>query len=195
MNTNLKGQTFEDLVFAEFHHELENDNLFVSANKSKIFQRKAYFSRDRGRNILTDISIETSLPNAKEYSLLTVIECKDYSSAIPVSDIEEFHAKIQQISGDNIKAIFVTSNAFQKSALTYARSKKIALIRYLAPNQIQWVHFHMTPDEYYLYPDAKEFEAAFLDSLHIGIGREFFSCYGERNYGGLLYLLKALIID
>ena len=58
-----------------------------------------------------------------------IIECKDYSSKpIPVDDIEEFYAKIIQVSGVNTKAVFITSNTFQSGAYTYANSKGMMLI-------------------------------------------------------------------
>jgi hypothetical protein len=61
----------------------------------RFFRRRDIYSRDRGSKIITDISIETCLPEEKEYSLLTVIECKDYDGTIPVGKIEEFCNKVE----------------------------------------------------------------------------------------------------
>jgi chromosome segregation ATPase len=59
-----------------------------------------------------------------------------------LNDIEEFHSKIQQIAGDNVKAIFVTS-ALQRSALNHAKSKKIGVIKYLPDNQVKLLLYFM----------------------------------------------------
>jgi hypothetical protein len=191
MNTVKKGNIFEDKVFKDITTELSNDRLHVSGKRSKIYQKKGYFSRDRGSEIITDISIETFLPDASDYSLLTVFECKDYNSKVPVSDIEEFHSKVQQIAGDNIKAIFVTNSALQKSALNVAKSKKIAVIRYLPKNQIKWVLSFMTSTNSEQL-NQSEFDSAFLNQDHESYGREFYACDDEYIYPSLISILKNL---
>jgi hypothetical protein len=191
MSTSSKGDHFEKLVFKYLETELARDDLFVQKKLSQIFQKKAYFSKDRGSHIITDISIETSLPNSTTYSLLTVVECKDYSGNIPVDAIEEFHAKVQQISGNNSKAIFATTSALQKAALAYARSKNIAVIRFLPDYQVQWMVYHKTFNE---TPTQKtsEFEQAFLDQHYISTNRSYYGCVGDQNYDNLFTLLRSL---
>jgi len=197
MSTVHKGNAFEKQVFDYLQAELAEENLFIPRKLSQIFQKKAYYSRDRENNIITDISIETSLPGATSYSLLTVVECKDYSGTIPVNDIEEFHAKVQQISGDNVKAIFITTAALQKATLSYAQSKKIAVIRFLPDNQVRWLIYHMTPDmlEKQSRLNITEFTAAFLQQHHQGTNRNFFGCAGNHYYGSLYALLKGFLND
>lgn len=195
MSMLFKGNSFENQVFKYLQTELSKDNLFVPQKLSTIFQKKAYFSRDRGSTIVTDISIETSMPNATNYSLLTIVECKDYSNNIPVDDIEEFHSKVQQISGDNVKAIFTTTSALQRAALAFARSKQIAVIRLLPNEQVQWIIYHMTPDmlKKQSQINISEFDAAFLKQNHVGINRNFYGCIGNHVYDNLFVLLKAFL--
>ncbi|GEM_PF-2946576 len=47
MNATKRGNNFERMVYAYLQEELGKDNLFVPQKTSKIFQKKAYFSRDR----------------------------------------------------------------------------------------------------------------------------------------------------
>ena len=61
---------------------------------------------------------------------------ENYAGAVPVDDVEEFHAKIQQIGEDNTKGTFVTSGALQRGALAYAKSKGIGVIRLLPDDQL-----------------------------------------------------------
>lgn len=77
----------------------------------------------------TDISLEFWLPGADQWSILWIIECKDYAGSIPVDDVEEFKAKLDQISGANRKGMLVVSGALQPSAFNYARSNGIAVAR------------------------------------------------------------------
>ncbi|MDQ3713554.1 MAG: hypothetical protein M3388_15210 [Acidobacteriota bacterium] len=101
-NTVSKGDKFESQVHDLIKKLLENEDFIVSGKKSKIFWKKGYYSQARKKDIIFDISIETYLDeNAKNYSVLTIIECKDYEGTVPVNDVEEFGSKLSQI-GDII---------------------------------------------------------------------------------------------
>lgn len=195
MSSVKKGDKFENEVLSHLKKELEDDRLHVSGRRSKIFGKKGYYSRDREKNIITDISIETFLPDATDYSLLTVIECKDYEGTVPVDDIEEFHSKVQQIAGDNVKAIFATKSALQKGALTYAKSKKIGVIRYLPSDQIKWLTHFITSDSFSAKEklDGSEFNSAFLNQGHTSFGRGFYACDDDYIYGSLYSILKEYL--
>lgn len=101
-------------------------NSYVGAEN--IFIHKKYFSKDRNDYIETDITIEIKIQNF--LFLIIVVECKDYKTSLDVSEIEEFHSKLQQIGADNTKGIIVTSNGkFKKAAINYSKSKGITLAR------------------------------------------------------------------
>jgi len=136
MSSISKGDEFEARVFDALSEELRSERLIVAPKRAQIFRKKAYHSRDRQANITTDVSIEAYLPDRELPTLVWVFECKDYSGSVPVDDIEEFHAKLQQIGEDNTKGTFVTSGALQKGARTYAESKKIGVVRLLPSDQL-----------------------------------------------------------
>lgn len=139
INTVEKGDSFEDKVFDILTIILNNDDFYVSGKKSKIFKKKGYFSAKRNTNIIFDITIETYLDSSPEYSILTLIECKNYSSSVPVNDIEEFDSKIRQVSEHNSKGIVVSNNVFQEGAYNFAKSTGIGLIRILGDDEYQWI--------------------------------------------------------
>ncbi len=129
MNTVKKGDAFENLCFQMISSALERKKFGLIPEYCTVSLRKGYYSNDRQSNIIFDISIEVWPPNADRFTLLYLIECKDYSTKpVPVDDVEEFYAKVTQVSGLNTKGIFITSNTFQKGAHTFARSKGIMLI-------------------------------------------------------------------
>ncbi|MEJ7684439.1 MAG: hypothetical protein WKG06_42655 [Segetibacter sp.] len=64
-----------------------------SKKTSKVFKKKAYYSSKREKDIIFDVTIETTLPNADKYSILTIIECKNLNKKVTVDDIEEFGSK------------------------------------------------------------------------------------------------------
>lgn len=139
LNTTLKGDTLENEVFEIITGLLNRGEFFVSSGNSKIYQKKAYYSADREDDIIFDLSIETFRADATKYSLLTLIEVKNYASSIPVNDIEEFDAKIRQIGRHNTKGLLITNAPLQKSALNLARKFGIAVARIGGDKAIEWL--------------------------------------------------------
>lgn len=104
MNTVRTGNRFEAHVLELLREELEAGGLALDPKCSSILPKPKYFSRDRRSDIIFDISIEVRMPGATQYSFLFLIECKDYTSPVPVNDIEEFFMKVQQVGAANSKA-------------------------------------------------------------------------------------------
>jgi Zn-dependent peptidase ImmA (M78 family) len=138
-NTTKIGDYFEDKVYKLFKNELEQDRLFIKGENSKIYQKKGYYSRDRKKDIIFDITIEVFIPGETEYSLLIIIECKNYSHSVPVDDVEEFFSKLQQISGANVKGIVISPNSFQNGALEFSKSKGIGIARFIDNDNFKWI--------------------------------------------------------
>jgi Restriction endonuclease len=176
MSTTQRGDTFEQRVFDALTDELKNERLCAAPKHARIHRKKAYHSRDRGSDIITDVSIEVFLPNRSRPSLIWIFECKDYSGSIPIDDVEEFHAKIQQISEDNTKGTIVTSGALQRGARAYAKAKGIGIIRLLPDDQVEVFMEFMTAAsaERATQVDWAEFSTALLNPSHRS-RRSFFS--------------------
>ncbi|MBL8352360.1 MAG: ImmA/IrrE family metallo-endopeptidase [Burkholderiaceae bacterium] len=138
MSTSKKGDELEIAVFGLLKSEIDAGRFFAKKKCCRIFRKKAYYSKDRESDIVFDVSIEISLPGAEDYSVLVLIECKNYGHPVPVDDIEEFFIKTQQVGAANTKAIAISNNSFQAGALTFAKSKKMGLARYFAPQELKW---------------------------------------------------------
>jgi hypothetical protein len=176
MSSLAKGDAFEASVYEALAEQLRSEQLCVAPKHAKIFRKKAYHSRDRQADITTDVSIEVFLPGRERPTLVWVFECKDYAGSVPVDDVEEFHSKLQQIGEDNTKGTFVTSGALQKSALTYAESKKIGVVRLLPSAQLIVLLEFFTPASMARASqvDWSEFPAALVNAEHRS-RREFFA--------------------
>lgn len=133
------GDSFELVVFEKLRDLVESNKFFFPKERCTIHKKKKYFSRDRNAYITVDIAIECRLPDEDEYSLLVVVECKDVARPVSVDDVEEFFAKVSQITGLNVKAIIATRRNFQAGALEYARSKCIAYLRFIDRTNCKWV--------------------------------------------------------
>jgi hypothetical protein len=160
MNTVKKGDRLEKALFDHLKRELEEDRLPIKSSCSQIFWKKPYFSRDRNSNIVFDISIEISIPSAKEFCMLWLVECKNYSTkTVPVDDVEEFFGKVQQVSAANSKAIIASSGAFSSGATNYAKAKGIGLFRYffgsepddINAGKIDWVLYRSAASSLHQY--------------------------------------------
>ena len=195
MSSVAKGNAFENRVFAAITNELGNERLGLSPKSASAFQKKGYYSRDRDTDIIVDISIEVWLPDADRWSLLWVCECKDYGSAIPVDDVEEFKAKLDQIAGANKKGVMAVTGALQQGALKYARANGIGIVRLLPNEQVEHLVYFMTPAvmEESMRLNPNEFYRALTIPGFIGKNRVF---YAERQgyiFGSWQPMLKEML--
>lgn len=147
MSEKNTGAKLEEEVYKLISHIVNKNEFIVSLPNVKIRKKPRYYSKDRDAEIEFDVSVEKYLANPDEDadirpSIIVVIECKDYKDGIPVDDVEEFHAKLQQIGADNTKGIIITRNGcFQKSALAYAKSKGVALARMFPRLQVNYLTY------------------------------------------------------
>ena len=135
----MRGGDFERRVFSFIEAEIRANRLLFRPECCAIFRQKPYYSRDRRSHIAFDVAIEVTLPGGDAPSMLCLIECKDYSRPVPVDDVEEFFAKVQQVARAKAKAIVVSSNSFQSGALEFACSKGIGLLRMFPESEFKWV--------------------------------------------------------
>lgn len=183
MNTTEIGNRFEEKVFRLLSQELEEGRLLFISDNCKIFRKKGYYSRDRQKNIIVDISIEVYLPDQKNWSVLCVIECKNYNHKVPVDDIEEFNSKLQQIAGVNVKGIIASSYTFQEAALNYAKAKGIGIIRLLDDSNLKWILTRATTG-LIKYDKAEKMRFNIFNGLvnesFISDHIDFYGCSGEK---------------
>lgn len=136
MNTVLKGNDFEDKVYRVIKELIENEELPITKKRSLVFQKKRYYSKVRKDYIIFDITIEIFLPNQTEYSMLWIIECKDYKQPIPVNRIQTFKAQIDEVAGH--KGIFISTSKYQRGAINTAKSYGIGLAIMQPDDSLYW---------------------------------------------------------
>jgi hypothetical protein len=191
MDTVAKGDALENDVFSTLENELNSGNLGISPTCGRIFKQKGYYSKDREKDIIMDVSIEVWLPNAEKYSMLWVCECKNYSHRVPVDDIEEFKSKLDQIAGKNVKGVIATRNSFQSGAITYAKNNGIGLVRIMPDDQVEWLMYMVTPD--LMKPkklNHREFNTALSNQNYTARERSFYSSYDGYIFGNWVSLVK-----
>lgn len=196
-NSTSKGNDLESRIFRLLQHEISQDRFFFRENSCKIFQKKGYYSKDRNGEIIFDVSIEAFLPRQDSYSVLTLVECKNYGHPVPVDDVEEFYAKIQQISGANVKGIIAATNSFQEGTRKFAKSKGIGLLRYYDNLDFKWV---LTRSPSFLVMNSyalNEFENAYRGIDEESHRSEYldFYCYVDGNYTNSLKLFFSNLVN
>lgn len=187
-----KGNNFENQVYEAINGLLVNDNFYVPGKRSKIFQKKGYYSKNRENDIIVDISIETFLEKAEKYSLLTIIECKNLNTPVPVDDIEEFESKLRQLGDHNLKGILISRSGFQKGTLQVARSMGIGLINIKERKDIEWVNYRKDKN-------IKRFDGSMIEEKLLNINTletNFFAYINQKSFEYLPELFLELgIID
>jgi hypothetical protein len=180
------GDAQELALFRTIKRDLRRKRFGLIPECCSVHHHRAYFSRDRNADIIFDVSIGISLQGASAPFFIWVWESKDYSSALSVDNVEEFHAKLQQIGADRTKGTVVVSGTMQKSALEYSASKGIGVAKSLPADRIVWLQFTRGGDlEEEAVAEANEralFEGATLRSItdpgYVSVNRGFYA-YGE----------------
>jgi len=131
-----KGKAFETELKHLLEAELNRGALGIVPKSARVFSRKSYPSLYRHKPIIVDVSLELYRPGAEEPFLIWVWECKNYKHPVPVGDIEEFHAKLEQIGLYKTKGTVACRNGFQRGAISYASVKGIGLARVLSDGSI-----------------------------------------------------------
>ena len=193
------GVSFEEKVYELIFEITKKDRFMVSFPNVKIRRKPRYYSKDRDAEIEFDVSVEKYLGNPDENenmrpSIIVIIECKDYANSIPVDDVEEFHAKLQQIGADNTKGMMITQKGcFQRSALTYAESKGIALARILPNDQIHFAVFSILGNYEETESERKErIIRPLVKKDYIAYNNDFFSLAGDYNLEALVLRLLGI---
>ncbi|WP_426168558.1 ImmA/IrrE family metallo-endopeptidase [Pseudoduganella sp. R-34] len=144
MNSTKKGDTLEHAIERVFNNMLKAGDFWCNPKLCSVHRKKGYYSKDREKDIVFDVSIECHLPGAERYSMVTLIECKNYSHSVPVDDVEEFYAKAQQVAAANVKLVLASNSAFQEGVVKFAKSKGIGLLRYFGDANTKW-ELYRTP--------------------------------------------------
>src|ERR1017187_2029268 len=140
-----KGTRFELLVFEAVKQHMKDHGLGLDPCSCLVFRGKGYYSRDRNSSITTDVSIEVFTRGAKQPAMIWVWECKNYTGAVPVDDLEEFHSKLQQMGADRTKGTMIANCPFQRSAIEFARSMGIGLARLVTRRDFRHILFVRRP--------------------------------------------------
>lgn len=178
MDTTAKGNSLEDQVYALFSKMISEGQFPARSEHCQIYKKKGYFSKDRENEIIFDISIEIRFPGQDTLFLLVLIECKNYNHRVPVNDVEEFFAKVEQISPSNTKSIVVSTNAFQEGTLKFAQSKGMGLLRYFDPEGHDWV-LTRSPSSMAPWNIANSSFSSMYKGLHLqDYVSRYFDCYG-----------------
>ncbi|MHC5746686.1 MAG: restriction endonuclease [Nostoc sp.] len=131
-----KGTDYEIKVMNRIKLMLDQEELGIIPKQVKISHKPAYYSRDRQKNINFDVSIEVCRKGAEMPHWIWIWECKNYSHKVPVDDVEEFHAKLNQVGSDKTKGTVISPSEFDEGAYEFARSKGIGLWRWIPDGAI-----------------------------------------------------------
>ena len=103
-----KGDAYEQDVLKSVQDQLNRGNLSIDPKLCRVRHKPNYFSRDRGKDIIFDVSIEVSRRTAAEPYWIWIWECKNYNHTVPVNDVEEFHSKLSQVGANRTKGTMIT---------------------------------------------------------------------------------------
>jgi hypothetical protein len=124
MNT---GKPYEALTEQVFQRLLAQERLCVNVRRDTIVQGK---STAHQIDVCFDFKVGTT-------KYLTIVQCKDWASAVKQEQVLAFLAVLQDIPGQP-RGIMVTRSRFQKGAREVARKNGIELYELRAPKDEDW---------------------------------------------------------
>ena len=192
MSTTERGKDFEKRVYAALKRELTSEQLGLKPSACRVYLGKKYYSNDRKRMIPIDVSLEVYQPNAKTWSLLWAWECKSYTSAVPVGEIEQFWSVLSQIAGANVKGGIAISGVLQAGALEYARSRGFAIVRLLPEDKVEWLDYFQ-PDVVSVLPSLEMCVDAITNDSFVSKDREFFCMVDDIVFDDWASLAKSVL--
>ena len=131
MSTTKKGDILENNALGIIERLIEEKRLGILKECIKVYSKKEkkYPSKLIGRgNVEFDLTIEVWALEAPKYSMIYIIECKNYKHRVPIGQIKKFHSDILETQGVNAKGILITNSPLQKGALEYADVNDIMVI-------------------------------------------------------------------
>ncbi len=165
LNTTEIGDNFEMRSLGIIQKVIEEEQLGHLIDHIKIFQKKEYFSAQRKKYIKFDLAIEIWPPGAKRFVMLYLIECKDYEKRVPVSKIEDFHSKILQVAGVNVKGIFISNSPLQEGGFNIAESVGMMVIQGESSSDYNIILHNRTRDDNNRIPFIENtFDNTLIDS-------------------------------
>lgn len=135
-NTVKIGDELEDKALQVFHKLVADQIILGQEDLIRVFRKKKYKTAARPRGIEFDLTVEIWPPGADRYVMLYVIECKNYKTRLPASQLHELDSKLNQLQVYNIKGIVVTNSMLRKGALEIAESKGLMVVL-MQPNGSQ----------------------------------------------------------
>jgi hypothetical protein len=172
------GTAFE-IEVKEFIESSIPDEYGIDRKLVKIRHKAPYYSRDREKDIVTDVSVEFYRKDASQYHMLWVIECKDTGRKVSVDDVEEFESKLKQIKGH--KGTIASRKGFASGCLKFAKNKGIGLMILLDPTRV--IRLVESLDE-------STIEEAFEDTDGKNLDQDF---YGASSSGRDTVLMEVFV--
>jgi hypothetical protein len=128
-----KGTSYELKVRTLVEAQINNGSFGIDPKLAKVRHKPPYYSQDRKKDILFDVSIELYRKGVALPYWIWIWECKDYNHPVPVDDVEEFHAKLDQVGADRTKGTMITPIGFDTGGVEFARTHGIGLWRWIPP--------------------------------------------------------------
>jgi len=128
MDTKKVGDEFERRGLEIITRVIGEEQLGHTAKFLKVIPQAAYYSPKRKKNVVFDMVIEVWPPGATRYTIIYIIECKNYQKRVPVKEIKSFLFDVHEIGFANAKGIFISNSPLQEAAYNIAESTGMMVI-------------------------------------------------------------------
>lgn len=129
--TTPKWKKFEDLIY-NIQKDLSKD--------SQITPNDHIYGQDSKTTRQIDISIKRTIG---QFSILIIIDCKDYSEPVDVKDVETFIGLVKDVRAN--KGAIVSSSGYTPAAIELAKTHGIDTLRHVDTKSLDWKTYAAVP--------------------------------------------------
>ncbi len=195
MNNKPEEATLQEQIYDALKRVLDSGRLKSRLAPVRVFQNKAYISRDGWSESSLDVTIEAGQLDSKDGSALLAFVCLDGEGYLTRNEVLSCYDQLEKIGG-SAAAFIVTTRALRKDAFKEAGSRGIGIVRLLPDSQVLWLNINMSPLSFREYDriDANDFMNALLDPTYMGQNRAFYG-FGDNHLFGDWSSLLAHHLD
>lgn len=133
MDTVAKGNELEADFFEFLKGQQDRGELVYGVHENslcELFRKKKYFCPERQADVEFDIVIEITAKGRQKPHYTLIFECKNYSGAVPESELTDFSDKLKRIFGHSAKGVLLFSSRLQSGTENLATSRGIGLAKF-----------------------------------------------------------------
>jgi Tfp pilus assembly protein PilF len=138
-------------------------------------------------------SIQARLPSSNNLLHMWVWGCKDFETTLKLNEIQEFEAKLHELSEGEVSGTIVSASPLEADAFQYAKTKNIGIIRMLPPGFFSYSS--LSDQRWEPCADLATYESAITSPSFHGVNQEVFGIINGKMIASVTGIEKFSVLN